>query len=113
LLTFVSDVENGIARPCQQRLFKGLLENCLDFTFRLSLMSVELIGPYWRSSDKTGGPNTLACGWPGLTIGRILQGKPAPYRIDDNEGAIGWAPASSLRYTGGVIVVQLSVIVPG
>jgi hypothetical protein len=73
-------------------------------------MSVDLIGCYYRDADATGPKNTLACGWPNLKIGRILAGKPAPYRIDDSHGAIDWAPESSISSNGRSIVVGIFVV---
>jgi hypothetical protein len=75
-------------------------------------MSVVLVGPYHGDSYGGGGTHTKACGWPGLKIGRIIPERAAPFRIDDDEGPIGWAPASSLllRCTG-TIRVGLSVVV--
>jgi hypothetical protein len=75
-------------------------------------MSVELIGPYHADADGGGGTHRAAIGWSGLKIGRIIQGKAAPYRIDDHEGPIGWAPASSFRLKGTCgIFVGLIVVV--
>ena len=75
-------------------------------------MSVELVGPYFADSYGGGGTHTAAVGWSGLSIGRIIEGRKAPYRIDRNGVAIGWAPASSLRVRGGgSIYVGITVVV--
>jgi hypothetical protein len=76
-------------------------------------MSVELIGPYHGDSYGEGGTHTAACGWSGLTIGRVFtDGRAAPYRIDRHGTPIGWAPASSIRLNGvSTIIVGLVVIV--
>jgi hypothetical protein len=77
-------------------------------------MSVELVGPYHADSYGGGGTHTAAVGWQGLKIGEIIPGRAAPYRIDRNGTAIGWAPASSLRLKGireitvGVIVIVVA-----
>lgn len=60
-------------------------------------MSVELTGPYHGDSYGGGGTHWAAIGWTGLTIGAIIEGRAAPYRIDRDGIPIGWAPASSLR----------------
>jgi hypothetical protein len=59
---------------------------------------VDLVGVYYADSDGGGGTNTKACGWENLYIGRVIEGKAAPYRIDRNGGAIGWAPLGSIRF---------------
>ena len=55
-------------------------------------MGVTFIGPYYVNADAGGEEHTLP---PyitsGLTIGRIIEGKAAPYRIDHDGEAIGWA----------------------
>ena len=59
-------------------------------------MSVVFKGPYYADADATGKAYTLPdyiTG--GLTIGRVLEGKAAPYRIDHNGVPIGWAKKSA------------------
>lgn len=73
-------------------------------------MSVELVGPYHADSYGGGGTNTAAVGWSGLRIGAICSGRAAPFRIDRNGTPIGWAPGSSLRLKG-VIVIEIGMTV--
>lgn len=65
-------------------------------------MSVELVGPYYGDSYGGNGEHLAAIGWKGLTIGTIIEGRKAPYRIDRNGTPIGWAPASSIRAKGKI-----------
>ena len=63
---------------------------------------VDLVGGYYADSYGGGGCHTKAVGWPNLRISRIVDlGRKAPYLIDDGDGGIGWAPASSIRVAGG------------
>jgi hypothetical protein len=64
-------------------------------------MSVKLVGPYYTDSYRGGGPNTIGLKFTTLTIGRIIPGRAAPYRIDHDGTPIGWAPESSLVCPGG------------
>ena len=59
-------------------------------------MGVTFIGPYYVDADGSGKAYHLP-DWitGGLTIGTILEGKTAPYRIDHNGVPIGWAKRSA------------------
>jgi hypothetical protein len=67
-------------------------------------MSVRLTGPYYSDSYGEGGPNTVGLKFSGLTIGRIIQGRFTPYRIDHQGIPIGWAPRDSLETVGGAVI---------
>jgi hypothetical protein len=73
-------------------------------------MSVELIGPYHADCDGGGGTHRRAIGWGNLTVGDYRPGKHSQVRIDDDEGAIGWAPLSSIRLKG-ITVIYVGAII--
>ena len=58
---------------------------------------VELIGVYYGDSYAETVPHDKAIGWKGLKLGRIVQGRYAPYLIVRNGSPIGWAPPSSVK----------------
>ena len=74
-------------------------------------MSVELVGPYYGDSYGGHGVHTAAVGWKGLTIGTVIEGRKAPYRIDRNGTPIGWAPASSLRAKVRITIGMVIIVV--
>ena len=58
---------------------------------------VELIDDYYEDSYAETVPHNKAIGWKGLKLGRIIQGRYAPYLIVRNGSPIGWAPPSSVK----------------
>jgi hypothetical protein len=59
---------------------------------------VNLVGAYHADSYGGGGTHTAACGWENLYVGTVIEGRAAPYRIDRNGTAIGWAPLRSIQF---------------
>jgi hypothetical protein len=67
-------------------------------------MSVELVGAYYGDSYGGNGIHNAAVGWSNLRIGQIYLDRKAGFRIDRNGVPIGWAPLSSLRFRGTIVV---------
>ena len=64
-----------------------------------SVGGVMLIGPYYADSYGNR-EQTRTIGWGGLTVGRILQDRPAPVEIRRSGTTIGWAPRESVIIPG-------------
>lgn len=54
------------------------------------VFGIKLIGPYWTTAFKEGGPWDLAIGWSGLTAEWKAPKGTAPYCIYHNGVAIGY-----------------------
>ena len=59
---------------------------------------VELIGPYYGDPWGGHGRHTVAVGWQGLYVARIIEeSTQSPYLINTEKGlSVGWAPIGSL-----------------
>ena len=58
---------------------------------------MKFIGPYYVDADATGTAYYPPDYIDEVTIGAVCDGKAAPYRVDHNGVAIGWAKRSAFK----------------
>lgn len=59
---------------------------------------VSLIGPYYNDSYANGSAHTRYIGQAGITIGRYMPGRPAPFEMKCRGVTFGWAAETSFVY---------------